>query len=110
MTDTQMTELQEKLYELHCHPKTHAIIAAIIGTEPKTEAYFTSKAIITSDGFMQANMVDSQGITRHQAFIGSYDDFVQNMQGVYAALELTAEERATFNQMIQDWIVIDYRS
>lgn len=101
--------LQERLYELPCHPQTHAIIAAIIGTEPKTVQRYVGKAVVTSDGFVQCSFVDGDERYHNMAFIGSWETLMENMHGVMAALELTATERLTVNQMIRDWIAVDYR-
>ncbi len=90
-----------------------AIVACALGVEQPAPC-FTSKAIITSDGFVQANFIDSQGVTRHSAFIGSYDSLLETLRDVCELLQpdIINDDQAgvLFNAVAYDWIVTDYRS
>jgi len=69
---------------------------------------FTSKAIITSDGYVQANFVDKIGVARNSAFVGSATDLVRNTRGLADYLKLAAEDRKELFAVITDWIALDY--
>jgi hypothetical protein len=69
---------------------------------------FTSKAVITSDGFVQANFVDKGGVARHSAFVGSVQDLLRNARGLADHLALDANERTEFFTAVRDWVAIDY--
>jgi hypothetical protein len=91
-----------------------AIMACALGVEIDGPR-FTSKAVITSDGFVQANFVDAQGTTRHSAFVGSYDDLKDNLQSVqeYLREEIKIDEGSLselWQAVAYDWIATDYRS
>lgn len=91
-----------------------AIVACALNLERDATPRFTSKAIVTSDGFVQANFVDGEGIMRHSAFVGSYDDLQQNLRGVQGYLrKLGIEEAALielWDAVAYKWIATDYRS
>lgn len=102
-------DLRGLLYNLDCHPKTHAIIAVMLGREPRTNQSFHGKAIVTSDGFVMCDFIDSNGRYHYGALVCDHAELVENMQGVMAALELTAGDRLIVNQLIRDWVGTDYR-
>lgn len=90
-----------------------AIVACALGVETPAPR-FTSKAVVTSDGFLQANFVDRDGIARHSAFVGSYDDLKENLRGVQEFLQpdiINADQaHELWNAVAYDWIATDYRS
>lgn len=91
-----------------------AIVACALGViEPSP--CFASKAVITSDGFVQANFIGSDGRTHLSAFVGSYDDLKENLRSVIhflqEKLDITADQsHELFNAVAFDWIATDYRS
>lgn len=94
-----------------------AIIACALNLERDATPRFTSKAIITSDGFLQANFVNCMGETKHGAFIGSYEDLKVNMKSVQeyirkCVLKQVSEGELSelWNAVVYDWIASDYRS
>lgn len=99
-------ELADKLYDARPHPKTHCIIAAMLGRTPKTPQVFTSKAIVTSDGFVQANFVDGDGVMHHSAFVGSFEELEDNLHHVGDAVGV---DRSDVDALIASWIAVDYR-
>lgn len=101
--------LAHRLYYANPHPKTHAIIASMLGQEPRTPQRFTGKAIVTSDGFVQANFRGADQVDHHNAFVGSVDELNEAMNALMEDLQLTDEERQQVDQLVDDWIVIDYR-
>jgi hypothetical protein len=91
-----------------------AIVACALGVEIPAPR-FTSKAIVTSDGYLQANFVGSDGISRHSAFVGSYDDLLDNLRSVQGFLrkELKLSEDTLgllWDAVAYRWIATDYRS
>lgn len=76
---------------------------------------FTSKAIVTSDGFVQANFVDQNEVARHSAFVGSYDDLLDNLRSVQEFLRkcvgITEDVLGElWDAVAYRWIATDYRS
>lgn len=69
---------------------------------------FTSKAVVTSDGYVQANFVDKNGCARHSAFVGSAADLVNNTKGLAGHLKLSAADRAELYAIVRGWIATDY--
>lgn len=84
-----------------------AVLSSAFGSK-KAAPKFTSKAIVTSDGFVQANFVGKDGIARHNAFVGSLQDLLRNARGLADHLALDADDRAEFFTAVRDWVVIDY--
>lgn len=97
---------QYKLYYANPHPKTHAIIAAMLQQEPRTLQKFVGKAIVTSDGFVQCNFVGADGVAHHSAFVGSAEEVERNVHAVADELGIPAEQT---DALLQEWYVIDYR-
>lgn len=95
-----------QLYYANPHPKTHAIIAAMLGQEPRTPQRFVGKAIITSDGFCQCNFIDADGVSHHGAFVGSWEQVEDNIQLVAEELSIPEEQTA---ELLRSWIGQDYR-
>jgi hypothetical protein len=100
-------EYADRLFDARPHPKTHAIIACMLGREANTPQKFVGRAIITSDGFCQCNFVDGAGTEHHQAFVGSWDEIEENVQLVAEDLSIPEEQTAA---LLKDWIGIDYQS
>ena len=86
-----------------------AIICAAFGEKIEAPC-FTSKAIITSDGFVQANFTGKDGRQHLSAFVGSASDLVRNVVGLADHLKLNADEKAELFAAIRSWIVTDYSS
>jgi hypothetical protein len=111
-----MTDNQKEMIALALRgTQIGAIIACALGVLREDLPRFTSKAVITSDGFVQANFVDRDGVTRHSAFVGSYDDLKGNLRNALEYLkanhDLTDDEASVvFNAVAFDWIATDYRS
>jgi len=89
-----------------------AIIACALDTNREATPRFTSKAIITSDGFVQANFVDRDGVSRHSAFIGSWGDLLVNLQSVKVFLQSAhkIDVGIELDAAISNWVAVDYRS
>lgn len=105
---------KQKIVDVLSGSQIGAIVAYALGVETPAPR-FNSKAIVTSDGFVQANFVDCNGISRHSAFVGSYDDLKDNLRSVQDHLreELRINEdvlHELWNAVVYDWIAIDYRS
>jgi hypothetical protein len=96
----------DALYSARPDPQTHAIIAAMLGAEPKTSARYVGKAIVTSDGFVLCNFVGSDGVAHHGAFVGSMAELERNVKDVAAAVKVPAAE---VDKLISSWIATDYR-
>lgn len=84
-----------------------AILHAATGTEKEAPA-FTGKAIVTSDGFVQANFVGKDGRAHHGAFVGSLVDLRDNTLGLAAQLKLAADDRRALFAAVHDWVAVDY--
>ena len=86
-------------------------LGAILHCATQTECEapcFTSKAIITSDGFVQANFTGADGRNHHSAFVGSVSDLVRNVRGLADHLKLDDADKAELFKVAREWIVIDY--
>lgn len=91
-----------------------AIVACALGVETDAPR-FTSKAVVTSDGFVQANFVDRDEVMHHSAFVGSFDDLRRNLDSVQDYLARIGEHSDEDRQQLAkavlvDWIATDYRS
>lgn len=84
-----------------------AILAA--ATDTKIEApYFTSKATVTSDGFVVADFTGADLRKHMGAFVGSSADLVRNTLGLADHLQLNDEERKELLTTVRNWIGTDY--
>lgn len=103
------TTLADRLYDTPTGGQFHAIIAAILGRDPKTTAKFVGKASVTSDGFVMCSFVDPDGWHHHGAFVCAYSDLDRNIGGLKDHLDLTTAERVELDRLLLDWIDTDYR-
>lgn len=109
------TETKQKIVDALRGSQIGAVVACALGVET-TGPRFTSKAIVTSDGFVQANFVDRDEIMRHSAFVGSLDELQVNMAHVVVFLqkaipEITDEDTDELtDKVLNDWIAVDYRA
>src|SRR4051812_31624492 len=71
-----------------------AIIRCAFGIERSAWPRFEGKGVMTSDGFIMCNFVDSNGGGHLGAFVGSRQDFDRNVLGVAGHCELNPAERA----------------
>lgn len=104
------TALADKLFVGSGITQTHAIIACALDRDPMTTARFVGKATITSDGFVQCDFVDHDGQGRRGAFVGSWMELDNNLQGLIHHLELGEPELAQLRELIKGWVGTDYRS
>jgi hypothetical protein len=93
--------------------QTGAIVACALGIAMPAPR-FTSKAIVTSDGYVQANFVDRDGTTRHSAFVGSVDELQVNLSHAITFLQRTIDlstedSEELIDLVIPGWIATDYR-
>lgn len=105
---------KQQIVEALAGSQIGAIVACALGIETPAPR-FTSKAIITSDGYVQANFVDMHGISRHSAFVGSYDELKESLRNVCKYLRAAKiinadQEHVLFNAVAFDWIADDYRA
>lgn len=85
------------------------ILCALDRNDPDSFPQFTSKAVITSDGYITANFVGGDGRAHLGAFVGASAEWCQNVRALAEHLNLTETERAEFFQTMRDWIAVDYR-
>ena len=86
-----------------------AIVAAALDETIPAPCY-TSKATVTSDGFVMADFTDKDGNGHMGAFVGSVDDVFANAQGLAKHLKLTTADSRALVDTINGWIATDYRS
>ena len=84
-----------------------AILHAATDTK-KSAPKFTSKAIVTSDGYVQANFVDARGYAHHSAFVGAVSDLFRNTRGLADMLKLADADRDQLFAAVKGWITTDY--
>lgn len=80
-----------------------AIIRAAYGLERDTTPRFCGKGIMTSDGYIMCNFIDSNNSFHPGAFVGSKADFDRNVLGVALHCKLAPAERAMFHNTMNDW-------
>lgn len=108
-TDTLTREqLSDRLIEITDGTQTGAILRCAFDRSNDQLPRFTSKAICTSDGYLQANFLDRHGVTRHSAFIGSKADLFDNIRQLAQFAELSPGETVGLTQVVKDWIAVDY--
>lgn len=90
--------------------KTGAILRCFLGRNGDEAPRFEGKACITSDGFIMANFVDRHGGVHLGAFVGSAEDFFDNVRGLSEHLGLDHKERAELSSAALNWIAADYRT
>ena len=84
-----------------------AVLCAATGTDAPAPC-FTSKASITSDGFVMANFTGSDGRQHMGAFVGSASDLVSNTVGLANHLKLNGSDRAELFATVRGWIETDH--
>lgn len=84
-----------------------AILSAATGTEIEAPC-FTSQAAVTSDGYIMADFIGSDGRYHLGAFVGSASDIVRNTRGLADHLALTGADRRELFATIKGWIGTDY--
>ncbi len=103
-----------RLYFAPTGAQTHAIIAAVLGEEPRTDQLYVGKACITSDGFVMCDYIDAEGLLRAGAFVGSFESLQTNVVGLIKHLQaegvLSDDERDEVLKAWVGWFAKDYRS
>lgn len=84
-----------------------AILCAATGTDAPAPC-FTSKASITSDGFVMADFTGADGRQHMGAFVGSVADLVKNSVGLADHLKLNSGDRAELFAAVRGWIEADH--
>ena len=84
-----------------------AVLCAATGTEAPPPC-FTSKASVTSDGYVMADFTGKDGQHHMGAFVGSATDLVNNTVGLADHLKLSAAERAELFATVRGWIGADH--
>jgi len=84
-----------------------AVLCVATGTDAPAPC-FTSKASITSDGYVMADFTGKDGRSHMGAFVGSASDLVNNTVGLADHLKLNAEERAELFAAVRGWIAADH--
>lgn len=87
-----------------------ALILAILGKAPDHPPRFGSGGVITSDGYLTAHFQDKAGDWHMGAFVGSVEDFVNNLRGLSEHLKLTDRENNELFAEAKKWITHDYRA
>jgi hypothetical protein len=106
---TKVTLWQDRLLAATDGSQLGAIARCALGrNEDESYSAFTSRATVTSDGFIMCDFVDREGTPHMGAFVGAIDDLRRNVLGVAAHLKLTEAERTAWFKVIQEWIAIDY--
>lgn len=88
-----MTNWKKKALAATAGSQFGAILAAATDTKIKAPC-FTSKAVITSDGFVTANLVGADGRAHLGAFVGHVRDLIRNTNGLADHLALEGADRA----------------
>lgn len=96
---------KRRMYWAPFPPNLHSILAFIFEVEPRTlPAKVTSKASVTSDGFIMANCVDPHGRSHMGAFFGSFRAFEQECKERAAHNLMTPDEIQDFEDHLNDWL------
>lgn len=103
--------LQDRILDVTNGTKTGAILRCAMGRNGAVipGPAFTSKAIITSDGFVQANFRGADGRDHHSAFVGGWDEVQDNVSRLTTHMKLSSTEKEQVWQWLKDWVAIDYR-
>ncbi len=100
-------ELQQKILGCTRGSKLGAILRCALNVDRTDIPRFTSKAIVTSDGYLMANFVDSDGHAHLGAFVGSKSDLLLNVDGLAKHLSLSPEERSELVTLIDGWMCVE---
>jgi hypothetical protein len=84
-----------------------AILSSALGEKIEAPC-FTSKAVVTSDGFVQANFVGKDGRAHLGAFVGAATDLVDNIKDLASHLKLSEKDRAELFAAVRGWVATDY--
>lgn len=87
-----------------------ALHGAGLADEGNALQKFIGKAVITSDGYVQCNLISADGAMRHSAFVGDASDLERNTADLIQHIELTPEDTQAFLAAMAAWIATDYRS
>lgn len=86
------------------------LLAALKMNARHPPQFSQSGAIITSDGFIQADYRAGDGSFHHGAFVGSVEEYTSNFRGLADYLKLSDADREALFVVARSWIAIDYRS
>ena len=70
---------------------------------------FVGKAIVTSDGYVMCDFIDRNAGYHLGAFVGSYEDLMNSVNGLAAHLKFTNLQKTSLQRVINLWIATDYR-
>lgn len=107
--DPAQPEWQRKALLATAGTQFGAIIRCALGIERDATPRFVGKASVTSDGFVMCDFVDWRGDGHMSAFVGSFGDLTGNVSGLSDHLNMTAEERQAFRDLIKAWVGTDWR-
>lgn len=100
-------ELQKKILAVTQNGQFGAILRCALGVERDALPRFTGRAVVTSDGFVMATFISSDGETHLGAFVGSKKDLVQNVEGLSRWLKLSPEEDRELRTLVDGWLGIE---
>lgn len=100
-------ELQKKILAVTQNGQFGAILRCALDVERDALPRFTGRAMVTSDGFVMCNFVDSSGQVRMGAFVGSKADLVQNVEGLSRWLKLSPEDERELRTLVDGWLGIE---
>lgn len=86
-----------------------AIVICALGRKPKHPPRFLGPATITSDGYLIAQFQKRNG-DYVSGFIGSVEDFNNNLRGLADHCKLNDADRKAFFETMKQWIATDYRA
>lgn len=105
LDDVKRMHWKRRMFWARPAPNIHACLAFMMGVEPRTlPAAITSKAMITSDGFVMASGVKPSGESFSGGFIGSARDVRDEIAKWANQSHLNDEDKAELSAMLNDWI------
>lgn len=109
MDTNTRNQLIDRLLDMIEEPSQLAAILRCAFDRDNTQLpRFTSKAICTSDGYLQAGFVAADGRHHSGAFIGSKTELTASITALSNHAKLQMGEHLILMAGIRDWIATDY--
>ena len=103
-----MTDWKTNALAASSRTQTGAILRCALAANTEDVPRVTGKGTITSDGFIIASFIDSEGCPHMGAFLGHVEDLCRNVTHLANHLDLEAHEREQLYAAIRKWIAVDY--
>jgi hypothetical protein len=73
-------------------------------------ARYTSRPIVSVNGELRADFIDTQGVEHHDSYVGDLANLVQYVDHITKELQLTDAQNLELRQSVDNWISTSFEA